>query len=95
MQHCAALRQVLAEDRITGQVRARWAMLFPASVLLLLGLEQLLELLRVFTLSAEATDFHAQVLQLCLLLGLLLRALFALLDRPLVLIALFDFAPIM
>ena len=70
-------------------------MLFRASVFLLLGLEQLVELLCVCTLSAEATDFHAQVLQLCLLHGLLMRALVALLDRRLVLIALLDFAPIM
>ena len=39
----------------------------------------------VFTLAAEAVDLHAQVLQLRLVLGLLLRALFALLDRFLVL----------
>ena len=50
-------------------------MLFPASVVLLLGLEQLLELLCVFTPAAEAIDFHALVLQLCPLLGVLLRAL--------------------
>ena len=68
-------------------------MLFPAPVDLLLGLELLEQVLRVFTLAAEAIDFHAQVLQLCPLLGLLLRALFALLDRLLVLRALFDFGP--
>ena len=60
-------------------------MLFPAPVDLLLGLELLEQVLCVFTLAAEAIDFHAQVLQLCFLLGLLLRALFALLDRLLVL----------
>ena len=66
-------------------------MLFPAPADLLLGLELLEQVLRVFTLAAEAIDFHALVLQLCPLLGLLLRALFALLDRLLVLRALFDF----
>ena len=51
------------------------------------------QVLRVFTVAAEAIDFDAQVLQLCFLLGLLSRALFALLDRLLVLRALFDVGP--
>ena len=55
-------------------------MLFPAPVDLLFLPELLEQVLRVFTLAAEAIDFHALVLQLCPLLGLLLRALFALLS---------------
>ena len=50
--------------------------LLPALVALLLVPELEEQVLRVFTLLAEAIDLHAQVLQLCLLLGLGLRALF-------------------
>ena len=53
------------------------------------------QVLRVVTLAAEAIDSDAQVSQLCLLLGLLLRALFALLDRLLVPAAFLDDGPLL
>ena len=60
----------------------------PVALLLVRELEQ--QVLRVFTLAAEAIDLDAELLQLCLLLGLLLRALFALLGRFFVLGAVLD-----
>ena len=68
-------------DLVRGQERARGTLLLPAPIALLLVPELEEQGIRVFTVAAEAIDSDAQVLQLCLLLGLLLRALFALLDK--------------
>ena len=69
--------------------------LLPALVAFLLVPELAEQALRVFTLPVAAIDFHAQVLQHCLLLGLLLRALFELPDRVIVLGAFLDAGPLL
>ena len=58
-----------------------WNKLLPAFAPLLLVPELEEQVLRAYTVPTKAIDAHAQALQLCLLLGLLLRAFLALLDR--------------